>query len=219
MLAPCTALRAADFFVVEARGVGMQPGQTVDSAKPLNLKEGQHLTLVSREGRTFKFDGPYDKAPDADPARGVSLRPMILALRTADGARTGDVGVTRGLPSYRLPDPWVLDASQTGKVCLREGSTVVLWRPDPRSEATLSVVPADKSWKVNTKWPAGMDRVTIPAQVPLRGGEVYTVALNGAQSDLTVMTVPAALANDDMRLAWMAEMGCLSQAEALVPAR
>ncbi len=211
--------QAANLVVVEARGIGMRAGQIVDSTKPLALKEGQHLTLINPAGATLKLDGPYNKVPDADQNQSVNVTAVLAALVTQRQARIGEVGTTRGLQPNQLPDPWVLDASRTGTVCLQEGGTPVLWRPETTAEANLSLMPADRSWKADANWPAGTDRITMSAQVPIRGGATYLVVLNGAQSALTVTTVPAVLVNDQMRAAWMAEKGCQSQAEALLRPR
>jgi hypothetical protein len=61
--------------------------------------------------------------------------------------------------------------------------------------------------------------MTIPAQVPLRGEANYIVSLNMIPSSLTVITIPAVLTGDDMRLAWLVARGCSSQAEALLQPR
>lgn len=211
--------QGANLVIVEARGIGMRTGQVVDSTKPLTLKAGQHLTLINPAGATLKLDGPYDKAPDADQAQSVNVTTVLAALVTQRQSRIGEVGTTRGLTPNQLPDPWVLDASRTGTVCLQEGGTPVLWRPDTAAQANLSVMPADRSWKADANWPAGNDRITMSSQVPIRAGAAYLVVLNGVQSALTVATVPAVLTNDQMRAAWMAEKGCQSQAEALLRPR
>lgn len=210
-----TIAEAANLIVVEARGIALRAGQTVDSTKPFALKEGQHVTLVSPTGSTFKLDGPYNKAPDADAGQSVNVGAMLAALRTT-GARIGEVGTTRGLPPYELPDPWVLDATRTGIVCLQDGGTAVLWRSSTAAQATVSVMPADRSWKADANWPAGADRITMTTQVPMHAGATYLVLVNGSQYALTVAAVPAVLANDEMRAAWMAEKGCEAQAEALL---
>src|ERR1700761_1704485 len=57
--------QAAVLVVAEARGIALKPGDTLDSAKPLTLKQGQHVTLVSETGATLKLDGPYDRPPTA----------------------------------------------------------------------------------------------------------------------------------------------------------
>jgi len=212
----CAAASAADLVVLEARGVNLRPGQTVDSAKPLTLKQGQHVTLISPAGITLKLDGPYDKAPASDQAKGTNVSSALSLLVTQRQARVGEVGTTRGAAPNSLPDPWLLDASRAGTVCLREGSPAVLWRPESKQEAMLAVAPADHSWKTEAHWPAGSDRITIPAPAVLHGGATYLVSLNGAQSAMKVESVPVNLANDSVRAAWLAGKDCEAQARALL---
>ena len=92
----------------------------------------------------------------------------------------------------------------------------VLWRPKTDMDSTLSLMPSDKSWKADAMWPKGVDRMTMSTQVPIHGGATYIVVLDGTQSSLTVNNVPAVLGNDAMRAAWMAQRGCVLQAEALL---
>jgi hypothetical protein len=211
-----TAAQAADLIVLESRGVNLRPGQSVDSERVLALKQGQHVTLISASGVTLKLDGPYEKAPGSDQARGVPVGKALQMLVTQREARVGEVGTTRGLAPSVLPDAWVLDASRAGTVCLREGSDAVLWRPDSARDADLSLSPADKSWKTQARWPAGADRIKVPAPAVIRGGETYLVSLNGAQSALNVESVPASLSNDQVRAAWLANKDCEAQARALL---
>jgi hypothetical protein len=212
----CVAAKAANLVVIEARSIALRPGQTVDSTKPLVLKEGQHVTLISPTGATIKLDGPYEKAPDADQTRAVPVANALALLVTQRQARIGEVGTTRGTAPSVLPDPWVLDASRAGTVCLREGSEAVLWRPDSARDSELTVAPADRSWKAEAHWPAGADRIMVQAPAMIRGGATYLVTLNGAQSAMKVENVPPILSNDPMRAAWLAGKGCEAQAEALL---
>ncbi len=211
-----TAVWAADLVVLEARGTNLRPGQTVDSDRPLALKQGQHVTLISPSGVTLKLDGPYEKAPGGDQGRGVPVSKALQMLVTQREARVGEVGTTRGLAPSNLPDPWVLDASRAGTVCLRDGSDAVLWRPDSARDAELSLTPADRSWKTQAHWPAGADRIKVPAPAVIHGGETYLVSLNGAQSALNVESVPANLPNEQVRAAWLANKDCEAQARALL---
>ena len=212
----CPAAKAANLIVIEARRIALRPGQTVDSTKPLVLKEGQHVTLISPTGATIKLDGPYEKAPDADQSRAVPVANALALLVTQRQARIGEVGTTRGNAPSVLPDPWVLDASRAGTVCLREGTEAVLWRPDSARDTELTVAPADRSWKAQTHWPAGADRIMVEAPVLIHGGATYLITLNGAQSAMKVENVPRILSNDPMRAAWLAGKGCEAQAEALL---
>lgn len=216
LVGACVAAKAADLVVIEARRVALRVGQTVDSTKPLVLKEGEHVTLISPTGATIKLDGPYQKAPDADQNRAVPVANALALLVTQRQARVGEVGTTRGNAPSVLPDPWVLDASRAGTVCLREGTDAVLWRPDSARDTELTVAPADRSWKAEAHWPAGADRITVQAPVLIHGGVTYLVTLDGAQSAMKVENVPPILSNDPMRAAWLAGKGCEAQAEALL---
>ena len=215
LLAPCVA-QAADLIVAEARGVALKPGQTIDDSKPLVLKEGQRVTLITPNGATFKLEGPYNRAPAADQASGTPIGQRLAALVTQNQARIGEVGTTRGIQQAKLPDPWLFDISRNGTVCLREGQKPVFWRPDAAKPSTLTVMPGDRSWKAQTRWPAGTDRISVETKVPIHSDATYLVTLDDMQAALTVNNVPAVLANDSMRAAWMAEKGCDAQAEALL---
>ena len=207
---------AAVLVVAEARGVALKPGDTLDAAKPLVLKQGQHLTLISETGSTLKLDGPYDRPPTAGGGGGVGLNQTLNALVTQRQARAGEFGITRGTVLANLPDPWVLDATHSGNVCVLANGTPVFWRPDARAAASLSVAPADHSWNAKAEWPAGQDRIAITTNVPMRAGETYVVIFNGTESDVTMVQVPASLTNNDMVAGWMANRRCEQQAEALV---
>ncbi len=207
---------AGQLVVVEARGIGLAPGTTIDDSKPLVLKQGQHVSLISQSGATISLDGPYNAAPSAGGGGGTSLGTKLAALTTESSARTGEVGTTRGAaPVAKLPDPWLIDASHAGTACLVEGQTPVFWRGQSASASALTVMPDDRSWKVLTQWPAKEDKLAVRTNIPMRGGETYFVSLDGNEVAIAVNTVPAALSNDQVRAAWMADKGCEAQAEAL----
>jgi hypothetical protein len=216
VLLPCASAQAADLVVVEARGIGLHPGEAIDPAKPLMLKEGQHVTLITSSGATIKLDGPYNKPPTAAEGGGGNSPIVLAALMTQNQSRTGEVGATRGAaPVVKLPNPWMLDVSRTGNVCMLAGHAAEFWRPDTKNASKLSVMPSDRSWKSEARWPAGHDSIPVTSDVPLRGGATYFVTLNGNEAAMTVNTVPA-LDTKAMRVAWMANKGCEAQAEALL---
>ncbi len=206
---------AANLTVVEARGIGLAPGSTVDSTKPLVLKQGQHVTLISDSGATLSIDGPYNQPPSAG-GSGKSLGATLAALGTERNARTGEAGVTRGGAPNKLPDPWLFDVTRSGNVCLQENTQPTFWRPDAKTATAFVVMPVDRSWKSKADWPAGLDRLRVTTDVPVHGGGAYVVNYAGTEYALAVSTVPASLANDQMRAAWMVQKGCEAQAEALL---
>lgn len=215
LLAGATQADAASLVVVEARGIAIRPGTVLDSAKPLVLKQGQHVTLISESGSTLKLDGPHDRPPTAQGGSSVDLSKTLGVLVTQRQARSGEVGTTRGTVLAALPDPWLIDVTHAGSGCLAEGREPVFWRPDASAAATLAVAPVDRSWKAQGRWPAGRARMTITTDVPLRPGETYVITFNGAEYAVTMIGVPAVLSNNAMRAAWMAEKGCEAQARAM----
>ena len=172
------AAQAANLIVVEARGIGLKPGTTVDSTKPLVLKQGQHVTLISDAGATLSIDGPYNQPPSAG-GGGKSLGTTLAALTTEHNARTGEAGVTRGAAPNTLPEPWLFDVTRSGNVCLQENLQPVFWRPDAKTVSSLTVMPVDRSWKSQATWPTGLARITVTTDVPVHGGAAYVVNYNG----------------------------------------
>jgi hypothetical protein len=210
------AAQAAQYVVVEARGVNLKVGSIVDPTKPLVLKQGQHLTLISDSGQTIKLDGPYEKAPIA--SQGVQLAAAFTALASNNKGRLGEIGTTRAAGKAELPKAWLLDATRPGSECLLEGQQPVLWRPAADTAADVVIMPADRSWKAQTTWRRGDTELAVKPDMGLHGDASYLVAVNGNESAITVSTVPASLANDQMRAAWMLQRGCAPQAEALLRA-
>lgn len=211
-----TGAQAAPLIVVEARGIALKPGTVLQSEAVLTLKQGQHVTLISETGSTLKLSGPYDRPPVATGGGGVDLSSTMRALVTQREARSGEFGTTRAAVLAKLPDPWLVDATQGGNGCMLENTAPVFWRPDAARATTLTVSPADRSWKAQAQWPAGQDRLSITTEVPMRGGQTYIVSVGGLDAAIIMVAVPSALANDAMRTAWMAEKGCEAQAMALL---
>ncbi len=215
-LLPATASRAAELIVVEARGIGLHSGDVIDDQATLDLKEGQHLTLITASGATLKIDGPFDRAPAAGNGEdnggfGTALR----ALVTQSAARA-EAGVVRdGLTPVDLPAPWLLDVSRTGVVCLRDGERPVLWRERAATKSDLTIMAGDRTWRADATWDAGTDKMRLPATVPFHGGITYRVRLDGNDANVTVKLVPNALVNPEMQAAWLADVGCDPQAQAL----
>ncbi len=214
---PGDAARADDMVVVAARGIALAPGTRLDPAKPLVLQQGQHVTIIALNGVTLKLDGPYDKAP-ALASGGSDLTQALSALVTQSAARTTEAGVTRaGTAVARLPDPWLLDVSRSGNVCLLDGAMPVFWRPASGAAAHLTVMPADRSWKGEANWPPGRERLAAPSDLPVHGDAVYFMAIDdGEEAAVTVNLIPRTLASAAMQAAWLAHQGCEAQAEALL---
>src|SRR5579885_3498827 len=199
LLLSSTATFAAQYVVVEARGVALKAGATLDAGQPLILQQGQHVTLISDTGVTLKIDGPYNKPPSAAASGGVDVASTLKGLGTEQQARLGEAGATR-----------------SDKACIEEGQQPIFWRAQPNAAARLAIQPSDRSWKAEAQWPAGQSRISLATPVVIHGNATYFVSFNGTESAITMNTIPASLTTDRMRAAWMADKGCEAQAEALL---
>jgi hypothetical protein len=213
-LALPASANAADLIVAQARNIGYSPGAKIDSSKPLSLKEGQHLTLISPKGDTINLDGPFNGAPLAG-GNGTGIMTTLAALGGGN-KRYGEVGTTRGTKDNQLPSPWLLDVSRSGKVCLLDGSRAVFWRPAAEADSEIQIAPADQSWKAKMTWPAKQEQLPVASQIALHDGVTYLVDERGNQNAISVDLVPAPLQTPEARAAFMAVRGCDEQAEAIV---
>jgi hypothetical protein len=206
------------FVVVEARGVNLVPGAAIDGSQPLTLSEGQEVVLISASGRTLKLLGPYNQAPAGAAAEsGTDVAAALASLLTQQGSRSYRVGLVRGLQREVVPpQPWLVDVTHAGNRCVREGQPIMLWRPEGDAAAKLAIAPYDRSWRIQADWPAGAHEVAAPASVPFHDDASYTFSLDGAEKTINLISIPATVETDAMRVGWMVEKGCHAQAQALV---
>lgn len=210
---------ASDLVVVEARGVDLKPGQTINGTQRLKLDAGARVTLIAPNGTSIKLRGPYEDAPApasaGDDGRvGESLR-RLVSQRQADASSLGVIRAAGG-PKKDLPEPWLIDVSQPGNRCLIEGSQAVFWRPDrPAAAQKIEIAPADRSWQARADWPTNSEKLAMPKTMPISDGATFMIELAGATSAVTIHLLPAAIGSDTVRAAWMLEKGCDQQAAAL----
>jgi hypothetical protein len=204
---------ATELVVVEARGVSLKQGDAVDDAQPLKLLDGQMVTLVADDGSILTLRGPYDQAPKGGNG-GVDVAGALAALAT--GKAQNVAGVVRSANTeVHLPDPWLVDVSHAGVACVRPGERPVLWRAS-ESGGTLTMMPADRSWRAQTDWPAGSPTLQAPSNFPIKDGRTYLADFGGKPVAVTLTQIPPKVTNPRMQAAWMLEKGCVAQAEALL---
>jgi len=209
--------QAANLVVVEARGIDLKPGAEVDGNKPLALKEGQVVTLISVSGRIVKLRGPSNLPPA--PAQGGSTADIGGALRTLvtqELADNSELGVVRGASDDPVPpEPWLIDVTRDGNRCLPAKQPMVFWRPGGGGAQAVSIAPYDRSWLARAEWHAGADRLNVTTEMPLRTRATYMIRLGDKEAAITLIRIPPAVSNDAMRAAWMIEVGCIPQVKAL----
>ncbi|HYC02131.1 MAG TPA: hypothetical protein VED40_02500 [Azospirillaceae bacterium] len=219
-LAPLAA-QAAELVVVDARGVELKVGQTLDGAAPVTLPEGARLSLVSSDGTTITLKGPFTGAPaGGGPAGGNKVVESLATLVAARAPDATAVGAARAVQPG-MADAWQLDATAAGNACVRQGQPVTVTRPVAVTDAELVVAATDRSWNRRVIWPTAQTELTLPGDLPLADRQTVTLALDGRPSvPVTVHLLPASLTTDAMRSAFLAARGCDRQLRALAaPAR
>src|SRR5258706_9326919 len=213
-VAPSPA-RADQLVVADARGVALTPGQSIDASQPLKLAAGQRVTLIADNGATIKLSGPFEGVPDPNNQRGASIADSLVRLASQTTQSTSTLGTVRDAEGAPPTDPWVVDVSANGHRCVPHGASVVLWRPANPAAQTMEIQPIDRAWQAQAPWPAGTDKLAMPANFPAQDDQGYMVVVNGVSRTITFHLMPPAIATDKMRAAWMFEKGCTTQAKIL----
>jgi hypothetical protein len=220
MVACClwgTVVKAEQLTVIDSRGYKAAPGSTIDSTKPITLKEGEKITLIRADGNTVTLKGPFSDLPmPAKSGSGSGANPLSSLVTTRE-AKVNTVGAIRSATKIQqLPKPWLIDVSHSGTRCWLEGMQPVFWRPDNKKLSTLSIAPIDKSYKLDLSWPK--DESTLESEkVGFRSlTETLVVTLDGQDFNLQIVEIPKEVQEETMLTGWMLEKGCFQQADAML---
>lgn len=196
----------ANVVVVKSLGPSAKsypPGKTLPESAKITLQTGDVVTVIGPGSvKTLRGPGNFD-AKQVTLASAAGQRGRFGALRAADVARN--------------PSVWDVDASQSGKVCVAEGSKLELWRPDSEAEATVSIRTADGKAEP-LSWAAGQPLAAWPAAVPVKNNASYEVvwADTGEKSNLDVVTIAKPPADVVGAAQVLIENGCQRQLDLLV---
>ncbi|MBF0146201.1 MAG: hypothetical protein HQL84_03350 [Magnetococcales bacterium] len=216
---------AVNLVVVETKGAGLNAGQVIDSQAPLTLAEGENVTLIADTGRIIHLKGPHQGAPLAGGGETVgSVKEAMASLLNSGAKESGALGATRSADEAfkmardgkKLPDPWLVDVTQNGNHCYREGERLIFWRPDSTADSNIRVTVGKDTWRARTDWPKGKSNLLLPADVALQDGVGITMEMNGRKTESVLHVVPKTVASDPARVAWMHEKGCKDQFMALL---
>jgi hypothetical protein len=218
LVSSATSVIANDLVVVEARGVEFKPGDKLNSEGVLRLPAGARLTLVTVRGETVRLRGPFEDRPVRSVAAGQtgvvdSLRNLMT--RPTDSALTPGV-VRSGQTGADLPEPWIVDIAREGDHCIEAGQPIVFWTAQPSGEAVpFAIRPGDRRWEAKGNWPAGQDRIAMPPTLPIQSGQMVRIAIGAAEVGLILHFVPQNLPSQEMKAAFLLEMKCERQAQAI----
>jgi len=206
---------AANMIVVDARGAGLKPGMTVNSASVLDLKEGERVTMISADGRSVMLRGTYHGPAVRGSTSVQNPKAALAALISTRNDRAKTVGAIRaGANAAPLPDPWLVDISRPGARCVREGEQPVWWRPDAQAAEPFKVFPVDRSWRADFQWRPGMATMPAPALAKLEGASSYIIQVEGQENTISINIIPRSVTDPLVLSAWMLERTCIQQADA-----
>ncbi len=185
------------------------------------------MTIVGDDGKVIKLEGPFSgvigTAGDAGSSGGVVVVEAISKLFSGETPETGALGTFRGSrgagqAGTKAPDVWAIDVSQSETQCVPGGMVPTLWRSQASRELTIAVEYLTSKTGALVQFPAGVDVVAWPAQVPLEDGGRYSIRDSNDtwRSGLTLRVIPVEQSSTIGRAAWMAENGCAAQARTLM---
>lgn len=181
------------------------PGKALPDSAKLSLKPGDSVTVLGPNStKTLRGPGTFPAA-----TAGAEGLKMAAARRTRFGAmRSGDLALN--------PSPWNLDVSQSGTICVAQGSTLKMWRPSSDEAAKLDI--ASNGKKATVDWPASKPTMDWPASLPITEGADYQLTIAGGPSSETVRFVMMPAVPPDAVDAAQAliERGCENQLDVLV---
>lgn len=158
-----------------------RPGKALPENARVALRPGDVVVVLASDS-THTFHGPGTFAL----AGGSDALPSMMAGRRGRFSELRTAGIVPKSPTI-----WHVDVTQSGKVCLADPKNVMLWRPDARQAATLSVTGggADGS---TAQWPAGQSTLAWPDGVPIVAGTEYQLRMapTAAPVKLTFETLP-----------------------------
>ncbi|HTH98352.1 MAG TPA: hypothetical protein VL574_13115 [Stellaceae bacterium] len=220
-------------IVVSATNAKFQPGDKVPATQSLTLAAGQSVTLIAADGSVTTLNGPFTGAPTAAAtAKTASVTDMLSPLLKKAATEQATPGVIRGtgdqataaaLASGNVAtgpdtDPWVIDSSHGGDVCIHQAVEYDMWRPNASQPATLTLAPvggkADQATSLQFK--GGTSRVGVPDSVIFKDGGQYKITGPNGSETITVHTIPETVpATNKITAAWFLQKHCQVQAEAL----
>ena len=216
---------ATGLVVIQSSGTDLKPGGIVDGSVALQLQAGQAVSLIAPNGQIVQLQGPYNQIPDPKAAlqKGVaaSLKTLMMAQHTDDssfGVSRSATDVIRAASEKGwVPDPWLINVSQSGNQCQRADQPAVFWRAEKAKTANFNLKVGQGTWEAETNWPGGADKLASPAEMPVIDKAEYKLSLAGSETvSFTMHLIPTTVSNKKMQASWMNAKGCDAQVQALL---
>lgn len=210
------AALAAEIVIIESTVPGIEAGSIVADTDAITVPAGELIVIVEEDGSSRTIEGPFKGAiGSAGEAAGGGLIANLGKL-VQDREKSRQVlGAIRAAPGQIAPEVFLVDVGRSGIACVPDGEMVTLWRPETlgmETEFTLEAATGTASTRV--LWPENVQTLDWPGDLAAKDGAVYRARLMAAPrpAEITLRRIPAELASDAERIAWMIEAGCRRQA-------
>lgn len=196
----------ATVLVVRASGPSAKiypPGKALPDSAKVKLQPGDSVMLLNTNGsKMLRGPGTFAVAGSDGLAAAGNRRARTSAMRS------GDVPLN--------PDPWNLDITQSGKICVANPSGLTLWRPQKEDAITLTIKGGGSVQTV--EWPAGKDTIAWPAALPISSGAEYQLSQpnNGDTARVTFVTLSSPPGDPVATAQSLIANGCENQLDVLV---
>ncbi|CAN5161851.1 hypothetical protein BH24PSE1_BH24PSE1_12510 [soil metagenome] len=195
----------ATVLVVRAAGPSAKvypPGKALPDDAKIQLRPGDSVMLLNTNGaRTLRGPGTFTVA-DSGGAANTNRRARFSAMRS------GDVPLN--------PDPWNVDITQSGKLCVARPSQLTLWRPQKTDAIKLTIKGGGSEQTLD--WAAGQDTIAWPASLPVTSGAEYQISQpnSGDTARVTFVTLAGAPSDAVGTAQSLIANGCDNQLDVLV---
>jgi len=197
----------ATVLVVRAAGPSAKvypPGKALPDAAKIQLQPGDSVMLLNTNGaKTLRGPGTFAVAT-AGGGAATNRRARFSAMRSGE------------LPMN--PDPWNLDITQSGKLCVANPSKLTLWRPQKDDAIKLTIRGGGSEQTLD--WEAGKDTMAWPSGLPVTSGAEYQISQpeNGDTARVTFVTLSGVPGDKVQAAQSLIANGCENQLDVLVEA-
>lgn len=196
----------ATVLVVRASGPSAKiypPGKALPDSAKVKLQPGDSVMLLNTNGsKMLRGPGTFAVAGSDGLATAGNRRARTSAMRS------GDIPLN--------PDPWNLDITQSGKLCVANPSKLTLWRPQKDDAMKLTI--RGGGGEQTVEWPAGKDTIAWPSSLPISSGAEYQLsqAGGGDTARVTFVTIASPPGNSITTAQSLIANGCDNQLDVLV---
>jgi hypothetical protein len=196
----------ATVLVVRASGPSAKiypPGKALPDNAKVQLQPGDSVMLLNTKGsKMLRGPGTFAVAGSDGLAAAGNRRVRMSAMRS------GDVPLN--------PDPWNLDITQSGKLCVANPSGLTLWRPQKQDPIKLTIRGGGAEQTID--WEAGKDTIAWPASLPITGGAEYQLSQpeSGDTARVTFVTLANPPSDKIATAQSLIANGCENQLDVLV---